>query len=196
MRIGLDFDGTIADTNAVKSDWIKVELGMHVPPYLCDRTSAVPIIGDENYRRMREQVYSEKNTSQFVPVTGLDAALTEMSLHSEFLLVTARGNLKLVRAWLKSHGFLERIQMSDQPSNHLKKLEICRAFGIDLLVDDDSRHLPSSSEGAIHGVLFKPGSPSSYRVGDLPICRSWEAVAEFATMLNQRLGRTKGILRE
>jgi hypothetical protein len=195
MRIGLDFDGTIADTNAVKSAWIKVELGMHVPPYLCDRTSAVPIIGEENYRRMREQVYSEKNTSQFVPVAGLDAALTEMSRHSEFVLVTARGNLRLVRAWLKSRGFLKRIQMSDQTTNHQKKLEVCFELGIDLLVDDDSRHLPSS-DGSIHGILFKPGSPRSYRVGDLPICRSWEAVAQFAILLNQRLGRTKGILRK
>jgi hypothetical protein len=187
MRIGLDFDGTIADTNAVKSKWIQVELGMHVPPYLCDRSSAVPIIGEENYRKMREEVHSEKNTSQFAMVAGLDSGLIEMSRHSEFFLVTARGNLRLVRAWLKSRGLLERIQMSDQPTNHLKKLEVCLNLGIDLLVDDDSRHLPSSSDNSIHVILFKPGAPKSYRVGDLPICRSWNAVAQFATMLSQRL---------
>ena len=190
MRIGLDFDGTIADTNSIKSEWIKNNLGSEVPPYLCDRTSAVPIIGQENYERMRREVYSEIETSQLVPVEGLDLALQEMSVHSECFLVTARGNLKLIRDWLNSRGLSGRIQMSDQPTNHLEKVEVCVNLGINLLIDDDSRHLPSPTDNLIHGVLFKPGSPSSYTVEDLLICRSWKAVARLAIMLNQRITRT------
>jgi hypothetical protein len=188
MRIGLDFDGTIADTNSIKSEWISLELGRYVPPYLCDRTSLVPIIGEDNYKSMCQQVYSEQSTSRLAPVAGLEAELRKMSLYSDIFLITARGNkMEIVRVWLERQGLLGWIQIRDQPTNHLSKLDVCHALDIDLLVDDDSRHMPPPLEKLTHGILFKPGAPISYRVENFSICRSWKAVGQVAIRLKQRL---------
>ena len=51
LIIGIDFDGTIADTNQVKAEWIKKKLRIDLPPSKCDRSQSVPIIGLENYKK-------------------------------------------------------------------------------------------------------------------------------------------------
>lgn len=39
MRVGIDFDGTEADTSSCKSNWLKEVYGLSVPPSQCDNTS-------------------------------------------------------------------------------------------------------------------------------------------------------------
>ena len=48
----VDFDGVIANTNNVKSKWIRSHLDIDVPPTYCDRTSCVSRIGLSEYERM------------------------------------------------------------------------------------------------------------------------------------------------
>ena len=62
MRIAIDYDGTIADTNRVKADWILQNLGQVVAPWNCDRTNCVPIIGESAYQIMGDVVYEREST--------------------------------------------------------------------------------------------------------------------------------------
>jgi putative restriction endonuclease len=73
--IGIDFDGTIADTNQVKAQWIKKKLGIDLPPPKCDRSQCVPIIGLDNYEKMAAFVYDEAGTHAAPPVSGALKAL-------------------------------------------------------------------------------------------------------------------------
>ena len=52
MKIGIDFDGTIADTNTAKSYWIKKNIGLSIPPYQCDKTTCLQYIKKEDYKIM------------------------------------------------------------------------------------------------------------------------------------------------
>ena len=61
MRLAIDFDGTIADTNRVKAAWILDKLGVVVEPWRCDRTSCVPIIGAAAYEEMSDHVYEREH---------------------------------------------------------------------------------------------------------------------------------------
>jgi|ERR1043166_915274 hypothetical protein len=186
LRIGIDFDGTIADTNALKSEWITANLGKRIPSYLCDRTSAVPLIGQEDYDRMRRHVYSAEEADRLMPIDGVMTAMGEMTVYSELFLVTARRKLDIVRHWLEKWGLLQYIQVTDPPANHLTKLGLCSQLGITLLIDDDARHLAVlPGYGSVYAILFKPGAPISYDARGLSICRSWSAVVEIASALNQ-----------
>jgi len=44
MIIGLDYGGTIADSDLVKSKWILDELGLNIPPWKTDRTNFILFI--------------------------------------------------------------------------------------------------------------------------------------------------------
>jgi uncharacterized HAD superfamily protein len=188
LRVGLDFDGTIADTNSVKSKWILDNLGRHIPAYSCDRSSLVPMIGEADYTTMCRRVYSAEMTSRLRSVSGLSAALKEMSAYSEFFLITARGgSFRFARDWLSSRGFLGRIRLPELAAGGKSKIEACRALAIDLLVDDDTRHMPIEPNGPIHGILFKPGAPKTYTSENLTICRSWREVMKHANALWRQL---------
>ena len=113
MIVGIDFDGTIADTNAAKSVWIKRELGIDVPPYLCDRTSCAPIIGESEYNMMCVQVYSRNATLRLPPVPGALEAIAELQNNNELIVVTARINdmLDSARIWLLRHSETSKLEL-------------------------------------------------------------------------------------
>lgn len=186
MRIAIDFDGTIADTNSLKSKWVSVELGEVIPPYLCDRTSLVPIIGEANYEQMCQTVYSEASTARLVPIEGSYLALKEMSQQAQIHLFTARNeSFPFALDWLARNRFSKYLHSGNGPM-HGTKLQACLVLGINLLIDDDSRHLPPTSDSSVQGILFKYGAPSSYRLGELEICRSWNEARGFAKKVADR----------
>ena len=86
----LDYDGTIADTNAVKSQWIRDHLGKKIEPYNCDRTWCVPLIGEDNYNRMSNVVYDRRHSLSAFPVPGAPNALKIISGHGPVYVITAR----------------------------------------------------------------------------------------------------------
>ncbi len=179
MRVGIDFDGTIADTNRAKSDWIRRELDMIVPPYLCDRTSAVPIIGETQYALMSRLMYSEEGTLALEPVAGFCEAFTRIVAKHRVFVITARHGDRLGYAerWLALHHLNYRIQLRGVSARQTTKINVCKSAGIQILIDDDSRHLPDGSERGIDGILFKPGAPTSYKCDGATVCRSWSEIA-------------------
>ena len=56
MRLAIDFDGTIADTNRVKGRLNLGKLGIVVEPWRCDRTHCVPIISRAGLRDVRPRL--------------------------------------------------------------------------------------------------------------------------------------------
>lgn len=49
LIIAVDYDGTIANTNAEAVKWIKTHVGRDVEPWQCNRTDCVPLIGKSPY---------------------------------------------------------------------------------------------------------------------------------------------------
>ncbi len=178
MRIGIDFDGTISDTNAMKARWIRDHLGMEVAQSLCDRTACVPIIGLENYERLSPAAYEREGTLSAPPIAGVAEALQRLSAVAELFLLTARKPHRVAFAeeWLDARGLLRcfsAIMTSDGEPKHA----LCVAHGLRALVDDDARHIIGLDAHGVRGILFKacdarivPGTDG------VRLCRTWPQV--------------------
>lgn len=178
MIIGIDFDGTIADTNTEKSAWIQRELSMQVPVYLCDRTSCVPLIGELEYKRMCNEVYDRDTTLRLPAVAGVLEAISEVKKNNQLIVVTARVEdmLDSARTWLFRHPETSNIEISGVPVDKTQKAEICHKEGIQVLVDDDERHLYDASALGILAILFKQSGPETFRTDRIQVCSSWEDI--------------------
>lgn len=175
---GIDYDGTIADTNRVKASWIRERLGQEVHPHACDRTSCVPIIGADNYEDMAAVVYEREWSLKAPPVAGALDGLRALRECGQVYVLTARlpHRLAFAREWLEQHGageFADALLSSAQSD----KLSVCKQHGIDVLVDDDERHLIPVVTRGIQAVLLKVDfngdiTPST----GVQFCRSWAEV--------------------
>lgn len=178
MRFGIDYDGTIADTNRVKSQWIKENMGLDVAPWRCDRTLCEPVIGSEKYSEMARAVYGEKETLKAPEIDGVREALHALKALGDIFVVTARREetLPWVAAWLTEHGlrgYLDRLILSEGEP----KLGLCLNHNVDVLIDDDQRHVFESDSPNVLKILFKNGMTESLSVPEyVTLCRNWSEV--------------------
>jgi hypothetical protein len=176
-RLGVDYDGTIADTNAQKAAWIRQQLGIDVPSWQCDRTSCVPIIGSEHYRAMCDVVYEEQATLAASPVRGAIEAVRMLSASASVYVVTARlrHRVHYARQWLCRHGLMQSLA-GVLCSADATKGSLCERFGLDVLIEDDARHLQPLIGSATRPMLLRLGVAEPVR--GLPTFASWEALLE------------------
>lgn len=180
----LDYDGVIADTNALKSAWLRDKRGLDLPRWQCDFTSSVPIIGRETYDRMAVDVFGEEGTAQAPPVPGVEAALAALAGRGPVYIITARDERKAAfsRQWLDDHRLARHITdiiaQDDRPDR--PKVGIAEELGCHTLVEDDERHLlPGAIAGLIH---LRVGMESPMHLCDGHcVCSTWEDAVAAAT---------------
>ena len=174
---GVDYDGTIANTNVIKARWIWEQLQVELAPWQCDRTSCVALIGEQNYKRMCDAVYERELSERAPPVQGALDALKALSKLGKVYVVTARvpHRVTFAREWLVQHCVADCV--SDYlSSSGTDKQTICGSHGVGVLIDDDERHLTSIS-GRVKRILLKPGLVGHLFVPDsVTLCRSWDEV--------------------
>lgn len=178
MRIGIDFDGTLADTNSVKSHWILSELGLRVPPWRCDRTACVPLIGEAAYTRMAADVY-EHTSAQNLPEVpnALDAVRLMQSVHT-LVVVTARKDklAEIALDWLSRRSQTTNVPLVSISPERPTKAEVCCSEKISVLIDDDERHLLGLDQIGVLPILFKHDAPSTFHHPSLFVHRTWQEV--------------------
>lgn len=174
----VDYDGTIADTNFIKGQWIRENLGQVVAPWHCDRTSCVPIIGKEAYERMANAVYEREWSLKAPAVAGALDGLRALKDRGRVYVLTARlpHRLAFTREWLEMHGASD---FSDAllSSADMNKALACETHGIDVLIDDDARHLLPVARQGVKAILLRPGFGGTLTLPpDIVLCRSWSEV--------------------
>ena len=178
--IGIDYDGTIADTNGQKARWIREHCGIAIEPYQCDRTTCVPIIGQSRYDGMTATVYERKWTLRSQPVTGALDALYKLSTNYDIFIITARlpHRVAFAREWLQANecsGLIKDVLTSAGGD----KESVCLDHGIDVLIDDDLRHLLPITSSSLRPMWLKVGSNGEQRNEiELPIYQSWSEILE------------------
>ena len=91
LIIAVDYDGTIANTNAEAVKWIKTHMGRDVEAWQCDRTDCVSLIGKSPYEEMNDYVYERESTLAAVEVPGgANAFVPSQSLEMCSSLLTDR----------------------------------------------------------------------------------------------------------
>lgn len=178
MKIAIDFDGTICDTNSEKASWIKQELGFEVKPYLCDRTCCTELIGDKEYSRMSAYVYSTETTWKTQPIYGALKVISKLRARHQILIVTARTGQKLEAAihWLERYRETRDLTCYGVDTDQVSKGELCQHEGAQALLDDDERHVYRAIALGVKGVLFKNSAPTSFQRPGLTVCKSWKEV--------------------
>lgn len=175
---GVDYDGTIADTNLMKARWIREHLRKQIDPWQCDRTNCIPLIGVENYESMANTVYEQAWSLAAPPVADALAGLQALRARGKVYVLTARlpHRLAFAKEWLRRQGMPE---LGDTllSSAESDKLSVCQRHGINVLIDDDERHLLPLVQSGIRGILLKAGfegmlSPPS----GIRFCRAWSEV--------------------
>ena len=172
--IALDYDEVIADTNLMKSQWIKDNLDRDWPPNKCSRTDSAKEIGEANYLKMGETVYGEAGSATAEPMAGVAEVLTRLSADWRFVVVTKRTpeRAKYAEDWVAHHG-LSEILADVRSSAASSKREVLSDLRASVLVDDDRGHLTTLESDGPVGILFhsdsKPGE-------DLPQVDSWVAL--------------------
>lgn len=185
-KLALDFDGTIADTNTIKSILIQEKFGLTIPPWQCDYTLCVPQIGEEAYREISNVVYEEESTLATPPLDSAVETIQKLAEKFDLYLLTARPERRLVfaRQWLVNHDLEQCFQgllSSRLPDGgFILKLEICQENQLDLLIDDDSRHLTIPGYKNILRLLMKDGYRNDLNIPkEVIIINNWLMFYEF-----------------
>lgn len=178
MIIGIDFDGTIADTNTEKAAWVKCELGMEIEPFLCDRTCCTKIIGEGEYNRMSKEVFSAEATLRVRPVPGALEALKALRRVHALIVITARTGPRLDAAteWLERYQQAQGLRCIGIHADRVSKAETCIREGAAVLVDDDERHVYKAVSEGLRAVLFKNSAPVGFERDGVEMSRSWKEV--------------------
>jgi len=175
MKIGLDYDGTIADSNIMKSHWIKDNLNIDIPSWKTDRTSCICELAnhisindaEKVYNNFSEFIYSGEYAKAAPEIPGAIEGIQTLAKTHDLFIVTARfqSHMEDMIKWLDAHNVLHlfkdyfSMRIEDKKMKCLlSKQEICSFYDISVLVDDDERHLKKINLPNLKRILIKNGS--------------------------------------
>ncbi|MCZ6575694.1 MAG: hypothetical protein O6950_04475 [Gammaproteobacteria bacterium] len=176
--VGVDYAGILADTNLIKARWIREDLGRDMPAWQCDRTSCVPVIGAEPYEAIANVVYEKEWSMQASPVAGTLDAVNALSMCGKLYVVSARlaHRIAFARKWLGQRGVARLVSGFLSFAGSDKKA-LCTQYGLQVLIDDDARHLEGLPPERIRPFLLKPGLQDELDVpAGVALCRTRDEV--------------------
>ena len=180
-RIGLDFDGLIADTYQAKQEYSSQHYGVPLTPQQTNREAALKVLGAERYRKMIQEIYGTRLTLTLKPMPGAVATIQAMEEFADCYIVTARhaDETTWMREWLNMHPLpIHGIVYTSEQA----KGDAVTNLGLDLFLDDSPRNLLDLREKPLRLALFDP-----YEVNwETPIpeyiirVRKWEDIGRLA----------------
>jgi 5'(3')-deoxyribonucleotidase len=140
VRVGLDFDGVIADTIPAMILYARQHVGLELEPRDCVMPGGVARLGLAVYRHLVEVTHATSYALTFGPTAGALEAIPELARHHDLFVVTARSKESFANAeqWLDQRG-LSACFVSVYSSGGPAKSEVVEALGLDCFVDDAPR---------------------------------------------------------
>ncbi len=146
-KIAFDFDGVIAATDRLKKKWF-IRNGVYlnnfdkysIYHYLSKKMKVEEI--DNLYNSMSNYVFSDGMLKKVKVKKDVLRLIKKICKKNELYIITSRPNSMIpeVKEWLENKKILKCFKEIISSSNSGKQL-ICRNKNIDILVDDDYRHL-------------------------------------------------------
>ena len=154
MKIGIDFDGVVADNVGLKIDYIRENFGIILTSSECKREIAVARgVPNDEYTKMLELIYNDPEVS--LKAKEIPGALEKIRMlqaeHNYIEITTSRYDQgrENIQRWLEIRNAAD-IPVTNT-SNKSKK-EFCR--GCDIFVDDDLDKLEDLVGVVPHLFLF------------------------------------------
>ena len=158
MRIGLDFDGVIADCGQLKSYGAKLLYGVEISPEKFKKELIVGtgILTLEQYLNLQKKIYGTREIGlTMLPVHGALELVPKLQQEGyDLIVVTSRGELEseIAREWMKSKSLdLHLVGVGGGVS----KVDACK--DLDVYIDDDLDKLQSLVDSVPHRYLFSWG---------------------------------------
>ncbi len=194
MNIGIDYDGTIADTNLYKSLFLKQKYRIEIPSWKCDRTECIPELekhfspqeANKIYKNFHKIVFVGKYAGNAKQVAGAKESIIELSKTHNIYIITARYDymINYANKWLDKKDLSKYIQgiystkiQDSKLKRVLPKKDICKQYKIDIIIDDDERHLKDISN--VKKILFKNNSPEKYDKKGLFVAKNWQEIVSY-----------------
>jgi 5'(3')-deoxyribonucleotidase len=164
LRIGLDFDGTLADTVGAGATYLREVEGITLQPHELIWPPGLQYLGRERFMQMlADDRFME--VLEFVP--GALEVTRSLMEFADVFVVTARYEEETApaRRWLDGHGlrFVD-IVSTDNGS----KVDACRALRLDIHFDDTLTHTADvmAETDTILALLSAPWNDLSPAIGD------------------------------
>jgi hypothetical protein len=134
---------------------------------------------------MSQYVYGREGSLRAREVVDSIDAIQELARHSRIVIVTARQlhQIRWCKQWLREKGLDTSIDAylstagKDPGETAMTKPQLCRDYGIEVLIDDDERHLGGTEGANLIRILLKSGSTGAIAVPEgVKIARSWREV--------------------
>jgi len=171
MKIGLDFDGVIADCGALKSAGAKELFGVDIPPAKFKKeivTGTAPgypqLLTPDQYRAVQKWIYGTPFGLAMQMLPGLKEGLEALRrMGNELAVLTLRGEedntLQIAQQWMRIQG----LKLPMVGLGHSKKKdEAARQMKLDVYIDDDLEKLVPLVGVVAHRFLMSWG----YNEGD------------------------------
>jgi len=142
MKIGLDFDGVIADPSYIKQKYIKQKYGVELALGECKRELAAKKgINNNKYNEMLYEIYESELSLKAIPVPGAIENIERLAKQNHIIqIITSRSDksAKFARNWLMNHKIYSFYNSLINTNSNSKK-----AFCKDLHIffDDDYNKL-------------------------------------------------------
>lgn len=155
MKIGIDLDDTICSTTEVVQNYLeKYSQDENINP--------LEIIEDENLKLEFFNKYLEKIYQEVQPKKDASSVLKRLrSRGNSLFVITSRRNdyassiknvFKIIEDWFfKNHIKVDKIIVL---SHEKTKIDICREYQIDLMIDDDPYNYKKLTQAGIKCLLF------------------------------------------
>ena len=155
QRVGLDFDGLIADTSAAKQDYAADRFGISLRRDQCLRERGSEILGAEAYRKMIDDIYGTDLTMALTAMNGAGEAMARLDSFCDCYIITARhaDEFKWMTQWITEHELpVHGISHTCEQS----KRHVAEALRLDWFFDDSIRNLTDMGDLSTHPVLYDP----------------------------------------
>lgn len=167
LRIGIDFDGTLADSIGAAARYLEDFDGIVLEPH---ERSWPPGLGRIGRERFGAMIVDDRFFERLDFVEGAESVMRELVEAAEVFLVTARTERETepVRRWLETHD----LQLSGIAStSYYPKTDACRGLRIDVHFDDMLAHTADLTRetGTVLALLAAPWNdlvPTDEDLGD------------------------------
>lgn len=186
MKIGIDIDNVLSNFNEVLlNDYLEHDKTLN--------NNGI-IHKDEYIRKMfdwdlsYEQEYYKNNierlASLFEPIKGSSKYINKLKKDgNEIYIISGRDNgeysdpYNMTINWLKEHNIPYDKLILTNAYKHQEKADICKEFGIDILIDDSINVCTKCSENNIECILFE--TPYNLKENRFNRLGSWEEIYNY-----------------
>jgi uncharacterized HAD superfamily protein len=175
MRIGIDFDGTIADITTAAILYGREHWGVELRPEQTWGASGIEVVGGrERYDQMFRDLHTTPLGLEVPPMPGALDVLSRLAEEHEIHVVTARNEDEgeWARRWLERHGLTVAGVCC---TSRAPKLDACRELRLSVLFDDfvdNFKHLGPSTAAAL---LDAPYNRDLQREPHIRLVEHWHA---------------------